>query len=59
MVAISTDGHSTNDFEFMKFGLTQARRDWLEAADVLDTCSISEMRSLHNGNEVKGKGTAG
>ena len=49
MVAISTDAHSTNDFEFMKFSLSQARRGWLEAADSLNTCGISELRSLHNG----------
>jgi DNA polymerase (family 10) len=36
-VAISTDAHSTGDFEFMKFGFLRARRGWLEAADVLNT----------------------
>jgi DNA polymerase (family 10) len=36
-VAISTDAHSTADLGFMRWGLGQARRGWLEAADVLNT----------------------
>jgi DNA polymerase (family 10) len=43
-VAISTDAHSTGDFEFMKFGILQARRGWLEAADVLNTLGPEELK---------------
>ncbi|MFP3912893.1 MAG: DNA polymerase/3'-5' exonuclease PolX, partial [Desulfobacteraceae bacterium] len=36
-LAISTDAHSTSDLDFMRFGVNQARRGWLEAGDVLNT----------------------
>jgi len=45
-VAISSDAHSTNDLDFMKFGVLQARRSWLEAADVINTRSLAELKKL-------------
>ena len=45
-VAISSDAHSTNDLDFMKFGVLQARRGWLEAADVINTRSLAELKKL-------------
>ena len=30
-LAISTDAHSENAFEYMRFGIDQARRGWLTA----------------------------
>src|SRR5208337_3482296 len=36
-VAISTDAHNIADLNFMRLGIGQARRGWLEAADVLNT----------------------
>ena len=33
-VALSTDAHSTDDLALMRFGIGQARRGWLEPADV-------------------------
>jgi DNA polymerase (family 10) len=41
-VAISTDAHSV--FEYMRFGVDQARRGWLTADDVLNTRSLPELR---------------
>lgn len=35
-VAISTDAHSTTDLDFMRFGVDQPRRGWLEPGDVLN-----------------------
>jgi DNA polymerase (family 10) len=29
----------------MRFGIDQARRGWLEAVDVLNTCSLKKLRS--------------
>ncbi|MFI5012189.1 MAG: DNA polymerase/3'-5' exonuclease PolX [Hyphomicrobiales bacterium] len=45
-VAISTDAHSTAALEYMRFGVDQARRGWLEPADVINTRPRSELRKL-------------
>lgn len=45
-VAISTDAHSINDLDFMRFGLGQARRGWLEKEDVINTRSVEQLRKL-------------
>jgi len=45
-VAISTDSHSTVELDFMRFGVDQARRGWLEPGDVLNTRSLGELRKL-------------
>jgi DNA polymerase (family 10) len=45
-VAISTDAHSRSDLDYMRFGIGQARRGWLEAEDVLNTRSWEEMKKL-------------
>jgi DNA polymerase (family 10) len=45
-IAISTDAHSTAGFGHMRFGVDQARRGWLGPSDVINTRSLSELRSL-------------
>jgi DNA polymerase (family 10) len=45
-VAISTDAHYTEDFKFMRFGIDQARRGWLEQEDVLNTREVDELLAL-------------
>ncbi|HNT42926.1 MAG TPA: DNA polymerase/3'-5' exonuclease PolX [Syntrophorhabdaceae bacterium] len=45
-VVISTDSHSSSDLDFMRFGVYQARRGWLEKDDVLNTRSFSEIEGL-------------
>ena len=45
-VAISTDAHTTAALGYMRFGVDQARRGWLEAADVINTRSLGELRKL-------------
>lgn len=45
-VAISTDAHSVNAFQYMRFGVDQARRGWLMADDVINTRSLVELRRL-------------
>ena len=45
-LAISTDAHRTVDLTFMRFGVDQARRGWLEADDVLNTRSLKDLRKL-------------
>lgn len=45
-LAISTDAHSLSDLDFMRFGVNQARRGWLEAGDVLNTHSWKDLKKL-------------
>jgi DNA polymerase (family 10) len=45
-VAISTDAHGTESLGFMRFGIDQARRGWLEADDVINTRSLTELMQL-------------
>jgi len=45
-IATSTDAHSVNDLNFMRFGIGQARRGWLEKDDVLNTRSWKDMQKL-------------
>jgi DNA polymerase (family 10) len=45
-IVISTDAHHTTDFAFMRYGVDQARRGWLEAEDVVNTRSLKELRKL-------------
>ena len=45
-LAISTDAHHTTDLQFMRYGIGQARRGWLEADDVINTRKWSDLRSL-------------
>jgi DNA polymerase (family 10) len=45
-VAISTDAHSVNAFQYLRFGIDQARRGWLTVNDVINTRSLAELRKL-------------
>jgi DNA polymerase (family 10) len=45
-VAISTDAHRTSDLDYMRFGIGQARRGWLEREDVLNARSWKEIKQL-------------
>ncbi len=45
-VVISTDAHSVDGLDFMRFGVGQARRGWLEPSDVLNTRPWAELRRL-------------
>ena len=42
-VVISTDSHSTGNLAFIKYGVTMARRGWLEKKDVLNTLPVEEF----------------
>jgi DNA polymerase (family 10) len=46
LMSIGSDSHSTTDFDFLRFGVGQARRGWLEAGDVLNARPLTELRSL-------------
>jgi DNA polymerase (family 10) len=45
-VAVATDAHSTGDLDYMRFGINQARRGWLESDDVLNTRKLPELLKL-------------
>jgi DNA polymerase (family 10) len=43
---VSSDAHSVKNFDFMQFGVGQARRGWLTANDILNTRPLDELRQL-------------
>jgi DNA polymerase (family 10) len=43
-VAIGSDAHGTDGFGVLRYGIGQARRGWLEKADVLNTRPLAELR---------------
>lgn len=45
-IVVSTDAHSTDQLDYMRIGIGQARRGWLEAEDILNTRSLKELKKL-------------
>jgi len=46
LVSIDSDSHRPDDLDHLRFGITQARRGWLEARDVLNARPLPELRRL-------------
>ena len=46
LVSINSDAHGTLEFNHLQSGIDQARRGWLEKADVLNTRDLQELRPL-------------
>jgi len=44
ILALSTDAHIKEQFDNMRYGISVARRGWLEKGDVLNTASWSKVR---------------
>lgn len=42
-IAISTDTHITSQFDYMRYGVSTARRGWLEKNDIINTYSIENL----------------
>ncbi len=42
-MVIDSDAHSVHGFEFLKYGVAQARRGWAETADILNTRPLKEF----------------
>jgi DNA polymerase (family X) len=42
-VAISTDAHNAGNLSFVRYGVTMARRGWLEKKDVINTLPVKEF----------------
>jgi DNA polymerase (family 10) len=45
-LAVSTDSHTVDSFQYIRFGIDQARRAWLTADDVINTRSLAQLRKL-------------
>lgn len=46
LVSIASDAHSALELDHLRFGVGQARRGWLGAADVLNTRTLDELQPL-------------
>ncbi len=42
-VVISTDSHNTSNLKYIRYGVTMARRGWLEKKDVINTLPVGEF----------------
>lgn len=45
-LVISTDAHTKDTLGYMRYGVDQARRGWLEARDVINTRGLTDLRRL-------------
>ncbi|MEM5371441.1 hypothetical protein V4C53_36200, partial [Paraburkholderia azotifigens] len=43
---IDSDAHSVDQLDNLRYGVNQARRGWLEKADVLNARSLARLRPL-------------
>lgn len=46
LISINSDGHRTDAFGDLRFGILQARRGWLEKSDVLNARPLAKLRPL-------------
>ncbi|HBH35926.1 MAG TPA: DNA polymerase/3'-5' exonuclease PolX [Gammaproteobacteria bacterium] len=46
MVSINSDAHAKQHFDYLQYGIDQARRGWLEKRDVLNALPLRELRAL-------------
>jgi len=44
--SIDSDAHHTSHFQYLEYGIAQARRGWAEKKDIINTCSWQEMLEL-------------
>ncbi|MDO8487868.1 MAG: DNA polymerase/3'-5' exonuclease PolX [bacterium] len=45
-LVVDTDSHAADQLEYMRFGISVARRGWATKADVVNTLSLDRIRSL-------------
>jgi DNA polymerase (family 10) len=43
LLAIDTDAHSVGQLELMRYDVSQARRDWVEARSVVNTWTWAKL----------------
>jgi DNA polymerase (family 10) len=52
-VAIDSDAHAEHEFDDLDVGIGQARRGWIEKADVINTRPLAEVRAWLAGRETR------
>jgi len=52
-IVIATDTHVTNQFDYMQYGVSIARRGWLEKGDVLNTLDAGKLLKRLKACEVQ------
>jgi DNA polymerase (family 10) len=45
-IAIGSDAHSVHDFDYLRYGVGQARRGWLTAKDIVNSRTLAKLRAL-------------
>lgn len=45
-ISVSTDAHASAHLDYMRFGIAQARRGWLEAGDIINTLPLEDLRRI-------------
>ncbi|HHD77479.1 MAG TPA: DNA polymerase/3'-5' exonuclease PolX [Campylobacteraceae bacterium] len=43
MLAVNTDAHAAGQLEYMRYGINQARRGWLEKGDLINTLPLGKL----------------
>jgi len=46
MVSVNSDAHSVYEYAYLDYGVSQARRGWLSAGDVVNTRTSPALRRL-------------
>lgn len=49
LISIASDAHGPRDFDWLGYGVGQARRGWLRPQDIANTRPLSELRALLGG----------
>ena len=45
-ISIATDAHDTQSFNYVKYGVNQARRAWMNKGDVINTFKLKDLLEL-------------
>ena len=43
-MSIGTDAHSIHHLQYLRYGVAVARRGWLQAVDIVNSCSLPDLR---------------
>jgi DNA polymerase (family 10) len=43
-ISIASDAHAPEQLDYMRYGVAQARRGWIERGDVVNALSLSDLR---------------
>lgn len=54
-LVVSTDAHVASQFDYMRYGVSIARRGWLEKKDVLNTCPYNVLLKYFRSKKKHGR----